>query len=192
MANDGRQREFEALVRPHIEWLYRLAYRLTGNSQDAEDLVQELMLRLYRGPQNLMEIAALRPWLWRALHNLFVDQWRHQRRTPFGHLHPEPWDTLLENETTGATPEQETGTAELRRQLLAALYRMNKSQRMLLVLHDMEGHSLPELAGLLHLPLGTLKSRLFRARRKLRTVLDQRNLPGWADVFNNEAYPDEL
>jgi RNA polymerase sigma-70 factor (ECF subfamily) len=192
MGNDKRRQEFEALVRPHLDGLYRRAYRFTGHSQDAEDLVQELLLRLYRGPQDLRRIKELRPWLLRALHNLFVDQWRHRGRTPWGHLHPAPWDELLANEAEGGNPEQDAHTVELRRQVLAALYRLSRKHRALLVLHDMEGRSLPELAELLHLPLGTLKSRLFRARRKLRAALDDRNLSTPADVISNEAPAYEL
>ena len=192
MGNDTRRQEFEALVRPHLDALYRLAYRFTGQSHDAEDLVQELMLHLYRGPQDLSGIGELRPWLLRALHNLFIDQWRHRRRTPLGHLHPEPWDELLSNEAAGSTPERDIYTAELQRKVLAALYRLHKRHRALLVLHDMEGRSLPELAGLLQLPLGTLKSRLFRARRQLRAALGERNLSVLLDVLPSEASSHEL
>ena len=192
MDNGKRRQEFEALVRPHLDALYRLAYRFTGQSHDAEDLVQELMLRLYRSPEDLSAIGELRPWLLRVLHNLFVDQWRHRRRTPLGHLHPEPWDELLSNQATGSTPERDIYTAELRQQVLAALYRLHKRQRALLVLHDIEGRSLPELAGLLQLPVGTLKSRLFRARRQLRAALGERNLSVLLDVLPSEAASHEL
>jgi RNA polymerase sigma-70 factor (ECF subfamily) len=180
---DRRREEFEALVRPHLEWLYRLAYRYTGQVQDAEDLVQELLVRLYRNPGNLAQISTPRPWLIRALHNLFVDQWRHRRRTPFGHLHPEPWDDLFADQGGVATPEDELQSAGLRRTVLQALSRLDEVHRALLVLHDVEGHTLPELADALGLPLGTLKSRLFRARRKLRRQLGGGNPLEETDVI---------
>ena len=185
--NDDRRVEFEALVRPHLGVLYRLAYRFTGHSQDAEDLVQELMVRLYRSPRNLAAMPTLRPWLVRVLHNLFVDQWRHRLHTPFGHLHPEPWDGLFENIAGVPSPEQEAHVADLRQQVLAALYSLSNEHRALLVLHDVEGRSLPELTDVLHLPLGTLKSRLFRARRKLRTALSERNPSARPDVVADEV-----
>lgn len=192
MENDNRRGEFEALVRPHLDGLYRLAYRFTGRSEDAEDLVQELMLHLYRGPQDLACVGALKPWLTRALHNLFVDHWRHQRRTPFGHLCPEPWEALFENEAAPGTPEQAAQAADLRRQVLDALYSLGKKHRAILVLHDMQGRGLPELAETLHLPLGTLKSRLFRARRKLRAELGDRNPLTGPDVVTSEDSQYEL
>lgn len=191
MGNDTQRAEFETLVRPHLNGLYRLAFRFTGHSQDAEDLVQELLIRLYRGSQDLAQVGALRPWLVRALHNLFVDLWRHKRRTPFGHLHPESWDTLFENEAGTQTPERETQAAELRSRVVAALYSLSQEHRALLVLHDMEGHNLPELADTLRLPLGTLKSRLFRARRKLREALAERNPSAEADVIADEVSQHE-
>ncbi len=190
--NDNHRVEFETLVRPHLDGLYRMAYRLTGHNQDAEDLVQELMVRLYRGPQDLAQVVGLRPWLVGALHNLFVDQWRHRRRTPFGHLHPEPWEALFENEAGASAVEQEVHAADLRREVLAALYSLSRDHRALLVLHDVEGRSLPELTDVLHLPLGTLKSRLFRARRKLRAALGDRNPLMRSDVITDEASQYEL
>ena len=184
---DKKRAEFEALVRPHLEWLYRLAYRYTAQVQDAEDLLQELLVRLYRHPGNLMELSTPRPWLIRALYNLFVDQWRHRRRTPFGHLHPEPWDTLFVNEGGVATPEDALQAAGVQRTVLNALYRVDAEHRALLVLHDVEGHTLPELAETLGLPLGTLKSRLFRARRKLRRHLEGGNPLADNDVIVAEG-----
>lgn len=174
-------------MRPHLEWLYRLAYRYTAQAQDAEDLVQELLVRLYRNPEKLAELSDVRPWLLRSLYNLFVDQWRHRRRTPFGHLHPESWDTLFAEEGAGETPETELQSAGLRRLVLEALYRVDEEHRALLVLHDVEGHTLPELAETLGLPLGTLKSRLFRARRKLRRQLGGGNPLAEADVIVAEG-----
>jgi len=185
--SDNTHDQFEALLRPHLDVLYRLAYRFTGQSADAEDLVQELMIRLYRNPQDLSQIAVLRPWLVRALHNLFIDHWRHQRRTPFGHLHPEPWDELFVNSDNGETPEREAQADDRRRRVLKALYGLGKDHRALLVLHDVEGHELPELSEFLHVPLGTLKSRLFRARRKMRDALGEWNPLRDTDVIAGET-----
>lgn len=189
--NKNHGAEFEAQVRPHLDVLYRLAYRFTGSSDDAEDLVQELMMRLFRGSQNLSEIAELRPWLIKAMHNLFVDRWRHGQRTPFGHLHPEPWESLFDDAANSDTPEEETISLERRQQILQALYGLGKEHRALLVLHDMEGRDLPELAELLNIPLGTLKSRLFRARRRLRAALEDGNLLVDDDVIASKAEVSE-
>jgi len=185
--SNNSSNQFEALVRPHLDVLYRLAFRFTGQSADAEDLVQELMIRLYRNPKELHRIAVLRPWLIRALHNLFVDHWRHQRRIPFGHLHPEPWDELFVNAGNGETPERDAQEDNRRHRILNALYRLNKDHQALLVMHDVEGYELPELSELLQVPLGTLKSRLFRARRNLREALGEWNPLEDSDVIVSET-----
>lgn len=187
MTPSSRQAEFEALVRRHLAWLYRQAYRYTGHREDAEDLVQELLARLYRNPGKFPQMAVPRAWLMKALHNLFVDQWRHRRRTPLGHLHPEPWEVLLENQPGGNTPEDAVAAAGLERDIVAALYSLGHEQRALLVLHDVEGHGLQELSETLGLPVGTLKSRLFRARRQLRIRLGEGNPSAPRDVIVTEV-----
>ncbi len=184
---DMRNGDFELRVRPHLELLYRMAYRFTGQSADAEDLVQELLFRLYRRQRDLSHIDDLQPWLIRSLHNLFVDRWRHSQRTPFGHLHPQPWEDLFEESGGSDTPEAEIRNAELRRKVLCALYEISEEHRAVLVLHHMEGRDLPELAQLLDLPIGTLKSRLFRARRSFRKALEEGNPLAADDVIADEA-----
>ena len=187
MSEGGRQAEFEALLRPHLAWLYRLAYRFTGHREDAEDLVQELLVRLYRNPSDLAQVDNPKPWLTRVMHNLFVDQWRHRKHTPLGHLHPDPWEDLFVDEAGGDDPERALELAGLRRDILAALYSLEHDYRALVVMHDMEGRSLPELAETLDMPLGTLKSRLFRARRKLRMRLRGGNPLARIDVIVAEV-----
>lgn len=187
MTPDSRHAEFEALVRPHLTWLYRQAHRYTGHREDAEDLVQELLARLYRDPGKLSQMAAPRAWLTKVLHNLYVDQWRHRRRTPLGHLHPEPWDALLEKKSAEDAPEDAASAAELRQDIIAALYTLGREQRALLVLHDVEGHGLQELSEALDVPVGTLKSRLFRARRTLRERLSEGNHLAAPDVIMAEV-----
>lgn len=187
MSNDEQATRFDGLVRPHLGELYRLAYRLTGKSEDAEDLVQELMVRLYRRPQELEQVETLRPWLLRALYNLYVDAWRRKRRSPFGYLDPHPWEDVLENTAAIPGPEHTAQMDALRSEVLQALYGLSREHRALLVLHDMEERSLPELAELLKLPIGTLKSRLFRARRKLRVALEHGNRLALSDVITDEV-----
>ncbi len=187
-ARTDRQARFEARVGPHLGSLYRTAYRLSGHPQDAEDLVQELLLRLYRKSEQLGQLDNLHSWLNRALHNLFVDQWRRGRHTPLRNLYQVPWDELLQDQDSQEDdPERLAHTEAVRDRILAALYTLGREQRAILVLHDMEGHTMNELCGLLDLPLGTVKSRLFRARRRLRTLLEEGNLSQGIGVLLHEA-----
>lgn len=159
--------DFDSLVAPYIEQLYRVAYRFTGNRHDAEDLVQELLVRLYPKRDELSGIDKLSPFLTRSLYNLFIDQVRRNSREP---------DSFIEATESaadpGGGPEVMAEGALLQRHLLTALASLNQDQRALISLHDIEGYSLPELEVLLETPVGTLKSRLHRARARMREVLE--------------------
>lgn len=162
---------FEDLLAPHIEHLYRLAYRFTGQRDEAEDLVQDLLLKLYPRRHELEHIEALRAWLSRTLYHHFIDTVRRAGRSP---LHDATSDVTLlqEIEADTATPEEEVETLQLQRRLTRAMAELNPDQRALVNLHDVEGYTLVELQTLLDTPLGTLKSRLHRARARLRELLE--------------------
>jgi RNA polymerase sigma-70 factor (ECF subfamily) len=166
---------FEALLRPHLQRLYRLAYRLTGSRDDAEDLVQSLLVKLVRQEQRLAEVEALAPWLARALYHLYVDDVRRQTRTPTSHSAPETDAALVDAlpDEGSETPEQAAERRWTNRRLTAALAELPVEQRALIAWHDLEGYSLSELASALDIPVGTLKSRLHRARAHLRRSLTE-------------------
>lgn len=164
-----RQEGFEGLLTPHIDHLYRLAYRFSGNQHDAEDLVQELLLKLYPRYRQLREIEQLRPWLARSLYNLFIDHTRRQGRSPTAEADDA---ALAQIPTNDDSPEEALNSAWRQRRLEQALAELNPDQRALIGLHDMEGYTLTELEQVLETPLGTLKSRLHRARAHLRKVME--------------------
>jgi RNA polymerase sigma-70 factor (ECF subfamily) len=157
---------FDALLRPHLERLYRLAYRFTGTREAAEDLVQELCVRLYPRHAELRALDRPGPWLVRALHNLFVDQARRATRSPV-----ESVDPLPEVAAPEPGPDERAFAEITLAQIEAALARLPPEQRAVLAWHDIEGYTLEELAQSQDLPLGTLKSRLHRARAALQRLL---------------------
>lgn len=175
-ADRGDAPAFDALVRPHLPSLYRVAYRFTGNREDAEDLIQELLTKLYPRREELSGIDRLRPWLTRVMYRIFIDNKRRHSRSPV-HLavsngsdedNPAPLDGIAGNE---ATPEEHTEQAVTTRRLLAAVERLSEDHRNVLSLHDLEGYTLEEMQMILDCPVGTLKSRLHRARARLRELL---------------------
>ena len=160
---------FDTLLTPHMSYLYRLAYRFCGNSHDAEDLLQDLLIKLYPRYQELCEIEKLASWLARSLYNLFIDSTRKDKRDP---LHgAEEEEKLKEYSSLHQEPDEALENAQLQQQLLRALATLNHDQRALIGLHDMEGYTLQEIEKLINTPLGTLKSRLHRARQQLREQL---------------------
>jgi RNA polymerase sigma-70 factor (ECF subfamily) len=169
----ARKGRFEARVGPHLERLYRLAYRLTGSREDAEDLVQSLLVKLLPLERRLAEIELLAPWLARALYHLYVDEMRRGSRSPTGLRATAADHELLANmpDETFETPEQSTERRLAQRRVAAALAQLTPEHRALIAWHDMEGYTLDELAASLNVPVGTLKSRLHRARAHLRVIL---------------------
>lgn len=158
-------RQFDELLRPHIPTLFRTAYRYTGRREDAEDLVQDLLVKLYARMPDLTAVEDLRPWLVRALYHAFVDRVRQAGRTP------ELVDVDNEFLEAAHDPEQDVLTLEQRRALTAAIDRLSPEHRAVVVLHLVEGHSLAELSALLGVQVGTLKSRLHRAKAQLQVAL---------------------
>lgn len=160
---------FEELISPHIDQIYRLAYRFTGERERAEDLIQDLLIKLYNKRDELKNIDPLRPWINRVLYNLFIDSTRSAGRQPTNN--PAEFDmTQIESRNS---PEQDFESSKMHTKVLAALGKLNADQRALVTMHDMEGFTLPELVNLLDTPIGTLKSRLHRARAKVREEISR-------------------
>ncbi len=167
-----RADSFEALLKPHLNQLYRLAYRLTGRRHDAEDLVQDTLVKLYRRSDELSSIRELKPWLGRVLFNQFIDDKRSYGRQAL-HL----VDSNTEPDATAAPasarlePDLARASDEAADTLIQALSRLSEEHRLVLMLHDVEGYKLLEIQELTGTPVGTLKSRLHRARARLREML---------------------
>lgn len=167
----GPASSFEALVRPHIGYLYRLAYRFCGNQEDAEDLVQDLLTKLYPRRKELEVVEKLRPWLVTSLYRMFVDGTRRRKRSPL---------ELIDNETAfyetaandDVTPDQDLAEDQRIDKIQAAFQRLSEEHRVLMTLHDIEGYRLVELHKMLDVPVGTLKSRIHRARARMREMLE--------------------
>ncbi len=172
MTKDSRE-AFTAAIEPHFTRLYRLAYRLTGSKSDAEDLLQDVLTKLYQRRDELSSIRELAPWLGRVLYNQFVDSRRRYGRQGL-RLVGNDLDTALA-EPPAAAPESEplhgAERSEQLSTLQAALSRLSEEHRVVLLMHDSEGYKLVEIQELTGTPIGTLKSRLHRARARLRTLL---------------------
>ena len=169
--SDNPQKQFESLLRPQLSRLYALAYRLTSQREDAEDLVQELLIKLYPRLDEIQALDNPAPWLSRVLYNLYVDHYRRQKRSPVDDIEDETqfYDPHGDDSTDPARIVNTQLTNEV---LNEALHSLNDDQRELIVLHDVEGYSLPEINEMTGVAVGTIKSRLSRAREKLRDKLN--------------------
>lgn len=164
------QKRFENLIQPHLNRLYRLAWRFTGNKHDAEDLVQDLLLKLYPRVEELEKLDKPGPWLARVLYRQYVDSYRSQQRSPIHYTEDEA--SLYESQQDPSpSPTQQVQTIQALNQIQATLDQLNEEQRMVVVLHDVEGYSLQEIGDIQGVSIGTIKSRLHRARNKLQELL---------------------
>jgi RNA polymerase sigma factor (sigma-70 family) len=174
--------EFEQLMRGHVRTLYRYAYRWTRDVDQAEDLVQDALTRLYQEMPQLREIELLRPWAARVMYRIFVDTLRRTRRSPVSFVGRSGWTGApLDDEDDEAEAADETWEPAalteqaLQRELISGAWaRLHPQHRAVLSLHDIEGYSLEEVATIIEVPLGTAKSRLHRARKHLRALLTDR------------------
>ncbi len=166
----ARAAKFSKLIEPQFDRLFRLAQRLTGNRPDAEDLLQETLTRLYADVDALDHVDDPAPYLRRVLYNRFVDQHRARARRPLTLVDD---DSVLDRvaPASEANPDSLDDAARRRERLERALARLSETHRVLVLLHDAEGYTLRELEAMTGTPTGTLKSRLSRARARLRELL---------------------
>ncbi|MCU1627083.1 MAG: polymerase, sigma-24 subunit, subfamily [Pseudonocardia sp.] len=164
---------WDEVVREHADRVYRLAYRLSGNPHDAEDLTQETFIRVFRSLANYKP-GTFEGWLHRITTNLFLDMVRRRARVRMEGL-PEDTDRL-----PGGGPEPETVFSEthLDPMLQDALDELPPEFRAAVVLCDVEGLSYEEIGATLGVKLGTVRSRIHRGRAQLRGALERRRAEG--------------
>jgi RNA polymerase sigma-70 factor (ECF subfamily) len=159
--------EFARLIAPHVDALFRAAYRLTGNRADAEDLVQDVCVRAYTNLRALAPLEQPKGWLLKIQYRAFVDGVRRRDRAP--RTTGEDFDA---SRASGDPTLEEIAEGSLaERRILAAWSRLDKEQRALLALH-VEGYTLAELQSITDLSTDVLKARLYRARVRLGKLLE--------------------
>jgi RNA polymerase sigma-70 factor (ECF subfamily) len=160
---------WDEVVRTHSARVYRLAYRLTGNPHDAEDLTQEVFVRVFRSLANYTP-GTFEGWLHRITTNLFLDQVRRKARIRFDAL-PDDAERLPSNDRGPAQVYDET---HFDHDVQAALDALPPDFRAAVVLCDLEGLSYEEIAATLGVKIGTIRSRIHRGRSQLRAALAHR------------------
>lgn len=157
---------WEEVARNYGRFLYTVAYRLTGNHDDAQDLVQEVLLRVRRGLPTYRP-GSMEGWLSRIATNAFLDDVRRRRRRPVEALPDDP-DRVV---PAGRSADEALAAAALPDDVQAALAGLPAEYRAAVVLCDVVGLSYDEIAGALDVPVGTVRSRIHRGRALLREAL---------------------
>jgi len=161
----GDLEAFDRLILAHQDRIYHAAYRITGNAEDAHDAAQETFVKAFRALTRYRHEAALSTWLHRIAVNTALDIVRRRPQMPPASLD----DVVLP--ATAHNPDNEAERREVQRRVHQALRRLSPDHRVVVVLRDLQGMAYEEIAAVLRIPVGTVRSRLSRARDALRVLL---------------------
>ena len=170
-ARRGREDAFEELVRLYEKRVYHLALRMCGNAEDAYEIAQEAFLSVWKGLRFFRGESSFSTWLYRLTSNAAIDFLRRPRRQGADGPSLDDEDTFVGVADPSPSPHQQAETLELRQALVQGLNTLSPEHRQVLLLRELQGLSYEEIAACLELDLGTVKSRIARAREKLRKYL---------------------
>ena len=172
-AKAGDRDGFRLLVERHSRSVFRLAYRLTGHEQDAEDVVQETFLRAYKQLQSFESRASFGTWLYRIAANYSLDlirsRKRHQEQRS---AEDDESDAVMAIPATAPGPDRMAYSAQLEERISAALAALTEQERAAFVMRHFEGFSIEEIGSTLGLGISAAKHSIFRAVQKLRKTLE--------------------
>jgi RNA polymerase sigma-70 factor, ECF subfamily len=176
-ARSGDTDAFRVLVERHSRSLFRLAFRMTGNQQDAEDVVQESFLRAYKQLAKFDERASFGTWLYRIASNCSLDLVRSRKRRSERLAAPpelgnEAEDPMVSLPSTAPTPERLALSSEVRERVAEAMRELSPTERTAFVLRHFEGMCMEEVSRVLECQPGAAKHSVFRAVQKLRRALE--------------------
>lgn len=168
-AQEGDAEAFQVLVEQHSRQIFQLAYRMTGNEADADDVVQETFLRAYRRIGDYDSRARFSSWIHRIAANYAIDLLRRRRRWRWTTV--DPVERVAPLETPDAGPERSARSREIRERIERALEALTPKERVAFTLRHYEGLSIEEIGRVLGTRTNSTKNHVFRAVRKLRRRL---------------------
>ena len=172
---EDERRAFDELVQRHHKQAYNIAYRMTGNDADAEDLTQEAFIRAFRFFGQYRRDLPFENWLYKIMSNAFVDMLRRRPKAYVRSLdqpiQTEDGETMVEIADQSLTPEEAVLSKELDSRIQNALMMMPEEFRLAVIYADIEGLSYEEIADAMRCSIGTVRSRLHRGRKILREKL---------------------
>jgi len=168
---------WEELVQRHTRRVFNLCYRFTGNATEAEDLTQDVFLRIYRTlPSYRPTFGAFPTWLTSVTRNLLVDHYRRTRRDRVTDSIDDAMPQLEEKHSSARSPDKLAQAGELSLQLQRALSRLSPELREAVILRDLQSLEYNEIQAVLQVPQGTVKSRINRGRIELAKILEEMGL----------------
>lgn len=168
----GDEYAYDLLVKRYKDPLMNYIYRFVNDKTDAEDILQETFLRLYKNKHYYKEIAKFSTWIYTIAGNLAKTELRKKKRRSFFSIH-NFMDTEKDYELPdkGVTPDRETDSVITNNEIQKAIDKLSSKFKQVILLRDVQGFSYEEIAQIVNVPLGTVKSRVNRARLKLQQDL---------------------
>ncbi len=169
-----KQKDFSKEILPHLDAIYNYALKFAANSDDAEDLVQDTMVKAYRFFDSYEMGTNARGWLFRILKNSYINQYRKESRQPqkVDYDEIEPFYESIRSVQSGTTDmESQLYSQMMDDDMTAALGKLPEDFRTVVLLCDVEGFSYEEIANMMDVPIGTIRSRLHRGRNLLKEEL---------------------
>jgi RNA polymerase sigma-70 factor (ECF subfamily) len=179
-AADGDPSAFQALVERHRSMVYRVAYQFAGNHHDAEDIAQEVFLKVYRSLDKFRQDAQLTSWLYRIVMNACIDHRRRHVPAGAAATADETERRLANTREEAPGPEDRAYAGELGQAIALEISRLPPGQRVVFVMRHHQGLKLGEIAGMLGLAEGTVKRQLHAAVHRLRHALSRAHVPAAA------------
>lgn len=168
---EGRQGAWETLMNTYAKRVFNMAYQFCGNREEAEDLTQDIFLKLHHALSKFDFQKNFTAWLLTLSKNYLIDEYR---RTKWERTQRDEFDERVLAQSTLSGPEDNLARKETQAIIWDGLNRLSSEMRMAVILRDLQGRSYEEMAEILDLPLGTVKSRVNRARLALAEVLKDR------------------
>lgn len=176
LARGGDYSSYEELVRRYQRRIYALVYNMTGHKQDAEDMVQEVFVKAYRSLRGFKGDSSFYTWIYRIATNRTINFLKKRKRR-VSDVSLDDVDQAAERDPAlvelraRETPIRDIALSELQKRLNAALQTLSEDHRTVVVLHDVEGLPHSEIASIMNCSEGTVRSRLFYARKQLQREL---------------------
>lgn len=173
----GDNSAFEALMEKHMGIIYNIALRMTANQDDAEDMTQEIMIKIFRSLGSFKGNSKFSTWIYRVAVNTCLDELKKKKNKKHLSLDAEisgdDGENQIEIKDDSPSPEKLAEQNELRDMVAAAVKLLSDEHRAIIVLRDIRGMSYSEIAGILGCSDGTVKSRISRARAQLKMILEK-------------------
>jgi RNA polymerase sigma-70 factor (ECF subfamily) len=173
----GNKKAYEKLVRHYMRDAFLVAYGLTGNAEDARDLSQEAFIKAYQSRDRFDEARPFYPWLYRILKNHCLNLIKRGMR----YTSPLKYEDNPDRErfaSPQSTPLEQLEREERKRFVRAAIDMLSEDHREIIVLKNFKGHAYQEIADILEIPIGTVMSRLYYARKALKDIIEQLEAEG--------------